>query len=76
MTDIIDGKLGEVGSYELDLVQGKLVFKAALSAQGIASSLSVYLDSELFINKLAELIPGKVDDVIFMLLKQALKQIP
>lgn len=76
MTDIIDGKIGDSGSYELDLVQGKLVFKSAYSAAGIAGSANVYLDPDLLIDKLAAVIPGKVDDAIFGILKQALKMIP
>jgi hypothetical protein len=37
------------------------------------ASLKIMLESDLFLDKLAELIPGKIDDAVISVIKMSLK---
>ncbi len=71
-TDIVDGAVGSVGSYELDLKDGNLVvaFKANLGPFKVGMTLE--LDSADVIDAIAKAIPGPADDVLLGVLKAAL----
>lgn len=57
------------GELKLKLEGGKLI--VMLDTKGV--DVSVALEADYFIDKLAEVIPGQVDDAIFAVLKGALK---
>lgn len=71
--DIAQEKLGTEGEFDLKLVEGKLVLKASHKHASGHASLELVQDPEYFLDKLAAVIPGKVDDAIFAILKGALK---
>lgn len=71
--DIKDGAIGSEGSYDIDLKGGDLVFKVSHGSKGLSAGVEVSIKAEYFIDKLAEKIPGEVDDAIFAVLKGALK---
>ena len=71
--DLKEGSLGSEGEYSLKLVGGKVVFELAHQSGAVAAGVKAELDPDYFIDKLAEMIPGEVDDAIFAIIKGALK---
>ena len=72
--DIIDGKIGEVGSYDVEFKGGKLVAKvgALVSVAGVQADLVVSLDAAVVLDAIAKAIPGTIDDTLLGILKAAL----
>ena len=73
--DIVNEKLGSEGGVELAVQDGKIVLTAKDTHASGEVALSVSEDIGYFLDKLAALIPGKVDDAIFEVLKGALKAV-
>ena len=71
--EILDKKLGSVGSFELDLVDGNLEFKLNADVTGVSASILLKIDSGELLDKLAAVIPGQFDDAVIGMLKAALK---
>lgn len=71
--DLLNGKIGKEGSYELEMKDGKLRFTIGYDGQGVDSGLYVDLEPEYFLDKLADAIPGNIDDAIIAAIKGALK---
>jgi len=65
--------LGSEGKLLLKLEGGKLMLSVVYDGKGVDGSVNISADSDYFMDKLAELIPGKVDDAIINILKVALK---
>lgn len=72
--DILDGKIGEVGSYDLEFKGGKLVAKVQAGAHGISGGAFVEVSSDAVIDAIKKAIPGKVDDFVLEGLKVALNE--
>ena len=62
--DIVDGNIGEVGSYDLEFKGGKLQFKVGVGKFGVSSEVVVAIDSKVLVELIKKKIPGQVDDVI------------
>lgn len=62
-------------NWSLDLSNGVLKLSAHLALEGVAAEAKVEVDAGVFIDKLKDLIPGKVDDAIFDVIKLALKSV-
>lgn len=73
--DLAEGKIGAEGMFDLELKEGKLVLVADHKAAGSHAKLEVAVDPDYFIDKLAGVIPGTIDDAIFSVLKGALKAV-
>jgi hypothetical protein len=72
--DIVDGKLGEVGSYDLEFKSGKLSFKLqAAHPVGVSAGVVVEVSADAVLDALAKAIPGAIDDALLGVLKSALK---
>jgi hypothetical protein len=71
--DIVDGKLGSVGAYDLEFKGGKLAFKVSAGIAGASLSFGVELGADEVLSALENAIPGKIDDAVFDLIKAALK---
>lgn len=73
--DIVDGKLGEAGKYELDLVDGKLMATVEAAGGPVKGSASLEVNGEavwdLLLGKAKAAIPGKYDDILIDALKAA-----
>jgi hypothetical protein len=65
----MDKVLFENGDLKVELVAGDVV--ASLNTQGLKVVATV--SSEYAIDKLKELVPGQIDDVVFDIIKGALK---
>lgn len=74
--DIVEGKIGEAGKYELDLVDGKLMAKVDAASGPVKGSAALELDGlavyDLIVGKVQAAIPGKIDDAIFAMGRAAL----
>ena len=71
--DIKDGAIGSEGFYEIDIVEGDLVIKAGHASKGASAGVEIRVESDYFLDKLAEKIPGEVDDAVIAIIKGALK---
>lgn len=71
--DLGQKDLGGDGSLDLKLVGGDLVLVVSHASKGADANLQVKVRSDYFIDKLAAVIPGAVDDAILQVLKAALK---
>jgi len=71
--DIVDGQIGEIGSYDVEFKEGKLVAKIGLEKVGLGVNLQVSINSDAVIEAIKKAIPGQIDDAIFSLLQTALK---
>jgi hypothetical protein len=54
---------------------GNVVNETTLATKGLSSSLVTKVDSDYFLDKLAEAIPGTLDDALISMLKAALKKL-
>lgn len=70
--DIAEGKIGEVGAYDVEFKGGKLVAKASAAGGPVEAEAVVKIDAGKVIDAIAVAIPGKVDDAVLALMKQAL----
>lgn len=78
--DIAEGKIGSVGSYDVDFKEGKLIAKAGLKApEGLANAgMFLEIPGGPVIDKLFSMaekaIPGTMDDVVLESVKSFLKK--
>lgn len=70
--DLLNEQLGDV-SLKIEVADGKVKLSSALDSKGLGAQLSVVLEPDYFIDKLAEAVPGKIDDMVLGMLKQVLK---
>jgi hypothetical protein len=71
--DLLDKELGAETDLQLKLVDGVLKVGVVYMGKGVGATVSVDVSSDYFLDKLAALIPGKLDDSIIGILKMALK---
>jgi hypothetical protein len=75
--DLVDGKIGDVGSYDVEFKGGKLVAKAGVAhdpAAGVSlkADVSIEIGAAAVLDALAKAIPGTFDDALISLAKGAL----
>ena len=70
--DIVDGKIGAVGAYDLEFKEGALQFKIQAAHSGASVELVIKADAAGVLDALAAAIPGQVDNAIFGVMKAAL----
>jgi hypothetical protein len=71
--DIVDGKIGSMGAYDVEFKGGKLQAKLVFSHPVGEATVNIAIGSDAVIEALKAAIPGKVDDAILEVLKSALK---
>ena len=76
--DLVEGKIGSLGAYDVEFKEGKLVAKAGVSHEpvpGVAvkADVSVEIGADAVIDAIAKKVPGQLDDALLGLLKAALK---
>jgi len=74
--DLLEGALNANTGYNMKLVNGKVLISINYDGAGADVNVSVALSPEFFLDKLADAIPGKIDDAIFDYLKQHFLQKP
>jgi hypothetical protein len=60
---------------EVKFVKGEIVAIAAIESSGIQSEVKITIPTDYFLDKLAEAIPGQIDDSLISVLKIALKAV-
>lgn len=71
--NLLDKDLGDKGELKLDLKDGLLTLSLHYALPAVKGAVSVEVSGDVLLDKLAELIPGKVDDAVINILKAALK---
>lgn len=71
--DILEGKIGEVGGYDLEFKGGKLVLKVDAAIDIGKAGFFAELEADKVLDALAKAIPGQWDDVALNGLKAILK---
>lgn len=72
--EIVEGKIGEVGAYDVELKAGKLTAKIGITgpAGAVSGEMVVSIDGALLLDKIKAEIPGEVDDAFINILKGVL----
>ena len=70
--DIVEGKIGEVGAYDLEFKEGKLQFKVGVEKVGLEAELKLAIGAAAVLEAIKKAIPGQVDDAIIGVLEAAL----
>lgn len=73
--DIVQGPIGTVGQYEVDIVGGKLVAKAIGAQAPVGAKVEVEVDLVAIKEAIKAKIPGQIDDLILDTLFAALLKV-
>lgn len=73
--DVAQGQVGPELKYDIVVAGGKVKISVSYDGAQADASLVISLDSDLLLDKLAEKIPGKIDDAVIGLIKVALKAV-
>ncbi len=71
MEKVID--ISKEAKFDIKVVAGKLVLAVSYDGAQVDAGISVAIDSDAFLDKLAALIPGQLDDLVISGVKVALK---
>ena len=71
--DIVEGKLGSVGEYDLEFKEGKLKFILKAGHSGVNGVIGIEVDSDAVLDAIAKANPSQIDDAILAVIKAALK---
>lgn len=71
--DLVTVPVGAEGKVQVTVKGSKVILTISYDGKGLDGSIVIALDSEYFMDQLADAIPGKVDDSVFALIKAALK---
>lgn len=72
---LVDKPIGPEAGVKLEIVAGKIVLSGNLNSAGLGGGLTMSVDADYFLDKLAEAIPGSLDDAIIAVIKSAIKAI-
>lgn len=70
--EIVGGKMGEVGEYELELKGNNVCVTVKAGVGPVKAGLTLELDSCALLDLIAKAIPGTLDDTLIALAKAAL----
>ncbi len=70
--DLASGPIGAEAVYDVKLVEGKLVISAKYDGAETDAEVKVTIEAGLFMDKLAAVIPGTIDDAVIAVIKGAL----
>ena len=68
-------QLSKEAAVDVKLSQGKVILEAKYDGAQADAMLSVSVSVDMLLDKLAEKIPGQIDDAVIGLLKAALKAV-
>ena len=74
MSEIIKEKIGSEADVSLKFSGGVARVALDYDGKGADAGLFIELDSDYFLDKLAEAIPGEIDDSVIAFIKQLAKQ--
>ena len=70
--DLAEGKIGNVGSYDVEFKGGKLVASVKADLGVCKAGVVIEVSAEHVINAIEKAIPGQLDDAILEILKKTL----
>lgn len=70
--ELTSGNIGDVGKYEVDFVDGKLVAKANASSNGIDAKMEISISGKAVLDGIAAKIGGAIPAEIAAFLESAL----
>lgn len=70
--DIFSGKIGEVGSYDVAFVGGKLQVTSNVAVGAFLANAMVAIDANKVVDAIEAAIPGKLDDAVLEVLRKLL----
>jgi hypothetical protein len=78
--DIVEGTIGNVGSYDVEFKGGKLIAKAGVAHSptagvSVKADLSLEVGAEAVVDAIAKAIPGQIDDMVLGMIKAALLKV-
>jgi hypothetical protein len=68
---LVDQPIGPETKLKVELKDKKLVLSVAYDGAGVDGEISIKVGPDYFLDKLAALIPGKIDDAVIQMLKAA-----
>ena len=71
--ELLKQELGPEVDFDLKLVNGNLVIELKYEGMGGVATVSAGVTTDYFMDKLAALIPGTIDDAVIGLIKSSLK---
>jgi len=66
-------EIGKEGKVDVKLANGKLYLVGAYDGVDLDAELKIGIEVDVLLDKLAEKVPGKIDDAVIQVLKAALK---
>lgn len=72
---LLESKIGAEGKITIELAQGKIVIKAYHDHKSGVVSFVAEEKADYFLDKLAEAIPGVLDDALIALIKDAVAKL-
>lgn len=73
--EIFKKEIGSEAHVTGEITGGNIVITAKLDTAGVGATATAIISGDYFFDKLAEAIPGQIDDAVIALLKQAVKSI-
>ena len=70
---MIERNVGKEAKFNMKFEDGNVILGGLYDGKGADVSLELMLESEYFLDKLAEALPGTLDDMIIEALKNAIK---
>jgi hypothetical protein len=70
--ELVSGKIGEMGKYDVEFKEGKLVVEIDGFFEKSSATLVVKVDAAQVLDALAKAVPGEMDDAAIALVKLAL----
>jgi hypothetical protein len=70
---LVELEISKETELDLEIKDGKMRFSFGYDGKGLDGGVYLDLDPEYFMDKLAALIPGEIDDALLGMLKVALK---
>lgn len=73
--EVVNEQISKESNVKVEIVAGKIEIAAGLDTSGADVSAKIVVDVDYFLDKLAEKIPGQIDDAVISIFKAALKAI-
>ncbi len=69
----LDKSLSSELKLDLDVKDGKIIISVTYDGKGLDSTISLAVEGDYFLDKLAAKIPGSIDDLVIAAIKSAMK---
>ena len=73
MSELVKDAVSGESEYEVKFEEGKLKIIAGYDGKGAGAKILLTIEGGYFLDKLAEAIPGEIDDMVIAAIKGAMK---